>query len=64
MVYAPDFDTYDIIEAPIIMDTQMVDAATAMLVFYDGVSTGHPRKQDQARKKGILVEVVDYSQKK
>lgn len=59
MLFTPDVATFGE-EAQVISDTQMVDTATALIVFWDGVSSGKARKQDQAKKKGMLTEVVNY----
>ncbi len=58
-VFTPDVESYGD-EAKIISDTQMVEAATALMVFWDGVTAGKSRKQDEAHKSGIPVEVIQY----
>lgn len=51
-----DFGT----EAEIINDTQLVDAADAIIIFWDGVSTSKSHTREMAERRGLVIEVVKY----
>jgi hypothetical protein len=51
-----DFGT----EAEVINDAQLVDAADAIIIFWDGVSTSKSHTRDMAEKRNLIIEVVRY----
>lgn len=56
-IIRPDYQKYPGKFAPLIRNSEIVEAASYLIAFWDGHSTGTPFTVDLARKKGIPVVV-------
>lgn len=60
-VYHPDYQKYGKV-APLVRNTEMVNAADALVAFWDGVSTGTKDVIDKARREGLKVKVIRFKE--